>query len=130
MSSVRDRAHAHAEATTTRKVGEPFPAPWPAEDGGVEMIAVRELNAEVRLKLMSGVEVDTAASTGKIDLTLLLPHVTDLIIDPSSGDLVFELADHDWLLQKYPSLVQRAILASLGMSDLGEADAEAAEGNS
>lgn len=130
MSSIRDRAHAHADNTPTRKQSEPFPAPWPGEHDEAEMIAVRELGAQNRLDLMSGVQVDTKNQTGKIDLSLLLPVVTDLIVDPDSSKPVFELADHDWLVEKYPSLVQKAILTSVGISDLGDDDLQDAEGNS
>ena len=73
-------------------------------------------------------EID--ANKGTVQIACLLPFVTDLIVDPATGEPVFELADHDWLVKDHPSLVSKAILTAISISDLGDTAAEAAEGNS
>jgi hypothetical protein len=130
--SLRDRAHQHAEgARTTRKLSEPFDAPWPAEgDAQPDQLAVRELGAKARLALMAAMEFDTQTQLGRMDLSATLPFVTDLIVEHDSAKPVFEISDHDWLVETYPALVQKALMTAMMISDLGDSAAEAAEGNS
>lgn len=123
MTSIRDRAHA---APASRKISEPFDAPWSGEGDAPDQLAVRDMGSEARMTFMS--EVD--AASGKVDMNSLLPFVTDLLVDPATGLPVFELSDHDWLVDNHPGLVSKTILSSITISDLGDVAAKSAEGNS
>lgn len=89
-------------------------------------IAVVELDGEQRTKFLSSVATDGST----IDLTGLIPYITDLIREP--GDVskcVFEPADNDVLMREHPNVVSRVLLAALDLSELGETDIADAEGN-
>lgn len=93
-------------------------------------VGVRELSADARMAFMSAMAVDTKGESASMDMNVLLPYVTELMEDPDSGDLLFELADHDVLVDKHPGIVGKVLFTSVDLSEIGkEADA-AAEGNS
>ena len=113
--SLRERALA-AATRKTRTVTTP-------EWGDV---TVRELDAEQRLELMSGVD----AITQSLDLSLLLPYFTDLVLDPASGKEAFEIADLDTLKRDHPGVLTRLLIAVTDLSELGEVDLAEAVKNS
>lgn len=89
-------------------------------------VMVRELDAEQRLALMG--EVDTV--TGSMDLSVLLPYTTDLILDPDTGKEAFEVADLDTLKRDHPGIITSLLLAVVELSDLGNVEFKDAVGNS
>lgn len=117
--SARDRALA---GTGDYAFSEPFDAPWAGDD----RIKIRSLGSDARLALMGS--VDPVSQT--MDLSVLRDQITELVCDADSGDPLFELADLDTVLKKYPALCSKAILTSVSISDLGDAALEEAKGNS
>lgn len=113
--SLRDRVL----AAPTRKTKPVNISEWG------ETIHVRELDGDQRLAFLASVDPNDP----RVDLNALTPHLADLVVD-AEGATVFELADVDTLKRDHPGAVQKILMAAIEQSDLGEADAEDAEGNS
>lgn len=128
MGSIRERA---MQSGTRKQKLVDIPE-W--QDGeepiAPDGIVVRELDVDQRMAVLSAMKMDGHSGEASVPMNLLAPYLTDLILEPGTGELAFEPADRDYLLTEHPGAASRVLMTSMMMSGLGDEAIERAKGNS
>jgi hypothetical protein len=91
-------------------------------------VHIVELNGEQRIAFL---ESCMSAGEGRVQLSVLMPYLTDLIRRVENPTLpVFDPADGDQLLRDHPAVVQRVLLLAVELSEFDAVSVDSAVGNS